>query len=550
MSAFINLPIIKVIREFLYSDRISSLRTIALLSLIAVFSMGGYLLTSALVYSLGYPLDDAWIHQTYARNLVRIGQWAFIPGTPSAGSTSPLYSLLLSVGYLSKLNPLFWTYLIGYFCLVVLSLSGLKIINRILDKPKGIGISTAIFLLLEWHLVWAAGSGMETLFYAVLILVVIYATIDTQPRWGWIGTIIGVAVWVRPDAITMIGPACFNLFFSASNWRDRFQALIRLGMGIIFLTLPYLFFNWYLGGRLWPNTFFAKQAEYSVLQNLPLWQRFTGQAGLMLVGPGSLLAPGVLIFFVSSMRTKNWVWTSWMIWLIGYLLLYAWRLPVTYQHGRYVIPAMPVFFIFGIAGLDKVFHQKPEVLWKNVILKAWIGSIGLVLIAFWIMGANTYANDVGVIETEMVAAAKWVALYTDPHALIAAHDIGALGYYGDRKLLDLAGLISPDVIPFIRDEDRLGEYLDKMGADFLVTFPGWYPYLIRDKYQCFTTHGQFSPKIGGENMAIYLWKTPGSNALVHNPDRNFDLNFQNCLSASDATMLYFLTRVRRVPGNG
>ncbi len=38
----------------------------------------------------GFPLDDAWIHQVYARNLALHGQWAFVLGQPSAGSTSPL----------------------------------------------------------------------------------------------------------------------------------------------------------------------------------------------------------------------------------------------------------------------------------------------------------------------------------------------------------------------------------------------------------------------------------------------------------------------------
>ena len=46
-----------------------------------------YLLISSNLTGIGYPLDDAWIHQTYARNLVVYGEWSFVPGQVSGGST-------------------------------------------------------------------------------------------------------------------------------------------------------------------------------------------------------------------------------------------------------------------------------------------------------------------------------------------------------------------------------------------------------------------------------------------------------------------------------
>jgi hypothetical protein len=121
-----------------------------------------------------------------------------------------------------------------------------------------------------------------------------------------------------------------------------------------------------------------------------------------------------------------------------------------------------------------------------------------------------YRRDVQVIETEMVATARWVRANTEPAALIAAHDIGALGYFGGRRLLDLAGLVSPEVIPFIRDEARLSAWLDEMGADYLVTFPAWYPALVLDPKaeQVFVTAAPYSPAAGGQNMAVYAWQAP------------------------------------------
>ena len=76
------------------------------MAVLAAISVAGYVAFSAAKYRIGFPLDDAWIHQTYARNLALRGEWAFIPGKPSAGSTSPLWSVLLAPGYRLGLSTL------------------------------------------------------------------------------------------------------------------------------------------------------------------------------------------------------------------------------------------------------------------------------------------------------------------------------------------------------------------------------------------------------------------------------------------------------------
>src|SRR5450759_3567603 len=85
-------------------------RVVWILAGITILSVGLYLAFSGIYYHIGFPLDDAWIHQTYARNLALRGEWSFIPGKVSGGSTAPLWSALLAIGFWLRLAPLVWTY--------------------------------------------------------------------------------------------------------------------------------------------------------------------------------------------------------------------------------------------------------------------------------------------------------------------------------------------------------------------------------------------------------------------------------------------------------
>lgn len=483
-------------------------RAVFLLAVLAALSLGGYLWASRVTFRLGFPLDDAWIHQTYARNLVERGEWAFVPGQPSAGSTAPLWSALLAVGQAFGWGPLGWAFVLGWAALLGLAVLGGVGLAAFEAGTARFGVWAGAFLALEWHLVWAAGSGMETLPYALLVTLVLVWLAAGWGRWFWLGAVIGLLGWVRPDGVTLLAPAGVGvLLFAAGQpgWGGRLRAGVALGLGFALFFVPYLGFNWMLAGEVWPNTFFAKQAEYAVLRERFFGARLLAELRLPLVGAGALLLPGVVWLGVQAWRARRWVVLAGMGWWLGYAGLYAWRLPVTYQHGRYLMPAMPVFFLWGLAGMWGWTRGWRVGVGPRVLARAWPLSVGVVLLVFWGLGARSYALDVAVIESEMVETARWVAENTEADALIAAHDIGALGYFGGREIVDLAGLVSPEVIAFIRDEARLAAYLDRRGAAYLVTLEGWYPSLEAAAEMVYRTEGEFSPALGGANMVVYQW---------------------------------------------
>jgi len=481
-------------------------RSALILALGAAFSVGVYLVASRMLFRFGFPLDDAWIHQAYARNLALRGEWAFLPGQLSGGSTAPLWAALLAIGYWLKAAPYGWTYFLGGLLLWGLAMAAEVSARKMISSYRSRFPWVGLFFIGEWHLVWAAGSGMETLLFALVVTTGLVLLTLEKRSYLTLGVLIGLSVWLRPDGITLLGPALVVLALEKGTLAKRLRRLSGLASGFGILFAFYLFFNLALAGSPWPNTFYAKQQEYAILQQASFWGRFLTEAGLPLIGAGALLLPGVLLHLWAAVRRRQYGILAGAAWFLGYLALYAWRLPATYQHGRYIMPAMPIFFIWGLIGFIDHRTAPLNFRWRRALDKVWQLSVALVWLGFWLIGAKSFAEDVAFIESEMVTMSRWVAENIPVDALVAAHDIGALGYFGHHDLVDLAGLVSPQVVPFLRDETRLAFYLDDQGVDYLITFPRWYPMLVQNAALVYSTHGQFAQALGGENMALYRWQ--------------------------------------------
>lgn len=481
------------------------LRKSLILLLAEILILGTFLITSQSTYRMGFPLDDAWIHQTYARNLAEAHQWAYLPGVISGGSTSPFWTFLLSIGFFLHLSPLLWTDLIGgilLFCLAALSES---LIEKILPDYHPKLPVLGLLVLAEWHLDWAALSGMETLLIALFVMLELHLLVQDKPKYFLFGLLAGGAVWIRPDGLSILIPGLTVIFFSRLNIKDKFHQILLIGLGFSALFLPYLGFNQVVAGTPWPNTFYAKQAEYADLLKTSIFTRFINEIVLPFIGVGCVLLTGGLITFCQAIKRKNWFNLGASLWVIAYLFVYAWRLPVTYQHGRYVIPTIPVIFLICFQGFWEINRIRRGAMSGRILSKAWSLLLPVTTLAFLILGGKAYATDVAIVESNMVDTAIWIRDNTNPNAVIAAHDIGAIGYFSNREILDLAGLINPAIIPFIQDEGRLKSYLDQQHVDYLVTFPDWYSLITQGKSVVFFAKDQFIKPTGQLPMCVYIW---------------------------------------------
>jgi hypothetical protein len=509
---------------------------------LALIGVTVYALTAQSMGGLGFPLDDSWIHQTYGRNLALTGQWAYVPGVPSAGSTSPFYTVLLAVGYALRVPFLLWTYGLGALALAGAGLIGARLAEQLFPAVRNVGLWTGLALVTAWHLLWAAASGMETMLFSTLTLLLIYLSWQGLPQLltsppaplsagregepagedsplhsggerpgvrqgevkrGFLFGLVGaVLIATRPEGVLLVGLLGLLMLIdhlSRAFWLWCAGAFVGGAVGIA----PYLLLNLTLNGTILPNTFSAKQAENAALLAQPfvvnLWamlQPLTA-GGQLLLFPGAILALSVLVRRIRQDR-RAVLYLGPLLWAAALILLYTLRLPAYYQHGRYVIPALAPFISVGVGG-TLLLASKRRTPFSRVLTRSLLIVALAVFAIFWVMGANIFGRDVQMIQSEMVAASRWLAEHVPPDQLLAVHDIGAVGYFAPRPMLDLAGLVSPEVIPIIRDADALMALMQARGVRYLMVLPSQLPTLPDDPRlcECFNANGP----MGG--MAIY-----------------------------------------------
>lgn len=441
----------------------------------------------------GFPLDDSWIHQTYARNLALNGEWAFLAGVPSAASTSPLYTVLLAIGHGLRIDIFLWTHTLGAVTLAFTAVVGARMGDHIPSGWRYTGWLCGLAVLGTWHLVWAAASGMETLLFSALGLVMMALAwrelaAPATPRaalWrgAMFGTVSALAVSTRPEAILLAGLLGLGVLAVHADARGEVLAwVVGAGAGFALFIAPYLLLNLELAGGLLPNTSAAKQSEYApVLAQISFPALFLRFLGAIIVGGQALLLPG-LAFYVWRMvqigkRKRLALYLTPLVWAAALIALYALRLPMYSQHGRYVIPTLPAMAVLGAVGTVMVVRAARYRRWTRLgsLVLAASTIVTFALFAL-IIGPATLKNDLAVINGLMVAPAEWLRDQLPPEAgLLAAHDIGAVGYFAPRPLIDTAGLVTPEIIPIITDAEAVWAFLEARGAAYLLAMPDLIP---------------------------------------------------------------------------
>lgn len=460
----------------------------------------------------GLPLDDGWIHARFAQNLAQGYGFSFNPGEPTSTTTGPLWTLLLALGYRITGEHLFTGIAINFLlsillCIVVYHLA------LALRPGKGLALAAALVVACTVPLPWWTLSGMEPPLYAVLALLGILLHINLWRAPGlralWPTAVFALAGVARPEMLLLFPLAMLDrLVMSLRGKRQRALArwareiLVHLPLFVL-LVAPMFVYNRCTTGYLLPTSFYSKLQRVGI--------------------PGALVDPSVMwsqALIVGPLRELWHVWVTWarnnflliapffvgLGWFVRRagrqgdsrsssllipMLVFAqpllWALvagyrPPEYQSQRYLADLNPLFILLGMIGGSWITDRLPNP-GRTPVRVALFALVVMVSLLRQPSGAEVYAKNVRDTTAMQVTIGRWVRDHAPPGSLLAVNDIGAIGFIADRPVLDLQGLVTPEILPR-RDMARrvdgtaprlVFEFIADHEPDYLIIFPEWYP---------------------------------------------------------------------------
>jgi hypothetical protein len=459
-----------------------------------------YYLQTELAYTdgrLGAPLDDAWIHFQFARNLSQGHGFSYNPGEPQPGSTAPLWTVLLAgVGLFTQdfLRPAI--VLSALFLLLTVCLSyGFTIW---LTGSRWAGFLAGLGVGLAGRLLWAGLAGMETTAFAALSVAAVwgYSVKGLRPSTA---LLFALASQIRPEGHALFALALLEWVIVNGKWlmanrrsaaRQLFGVLLVYGV----IALPYTLFSLSITGNPLPNTFYAKVGDEQFFSlrtfRKTLWLHWSDNPVALILA--------ILGLFPTWKRSRLTA-----LWLVGLPLLTAVLVDQVWHHGRYTMPLIPFQMVVAAVGAHWLVKRAGEQGRKRAgeqgsrgekeksLLRA---SAPLLLCFLLVLGAGwqfrhwatMLAQNVNEILEIDVALGEWLAANTPPDALIAVDDIGAIGFLSGRQLVDINGLVSPEMWPALRQpiglarDIRLTRLLSASQPDYVVAFPLWHESLVQN----------------------------------------------------------------------
>jgi arabinofuranosyltransferase len=417
-----------------------------------------------------YTLDDALIYYRYIGNALSGQGLVYNPGEYVNGLTSPLYTYFsLACAFVIRDVPL------SQMLLSAVLLCGAAV-TVLFIRPLGTRITAGA-------LAGALGVASMRYFYSVvgletpllLLLMALALALFVRGRTG---------AWMIVSALLLLtrGETVFLVLLLAGTHlvlRRPFPGW-RLWVVPVLLLVAHYAFNLVYFGHPLPATLMAKiQQGESGLWETGRWGKHLiflsvgyhfdryFASNLMLLG-----APLLLALCGIAAGRRDTLTRVIAIFLVLYTAFYV-TLSIPNYHWYY---APYYFFTYILAGwgIDALLTHARRMPGRMVVHVVKAGTLALVagmLVGqtVWSIRALPQAGGYGSY-TEI---GLWIKEHTPPEAKVAAAEIGHIGWFSERYIIDILGLVSPPNADLI-GQRRFDAWLEHYTPDYmLVHDPLW-----------------------------------------------------------------------------
>ncbi len=471
------------------------------------------------------PTDDGYLMLTIARNLAIGKGFTVSDGTTLTNGTQPLATLLYAVVFAvvgghrrAGVAIVLVLQLIAACCAAIaLRQLGRKVLHARDDGKTIADLSAAVWFaspVTVRHTVNFLETGMYGL-VVILAGLALFPILSSSaertgyPRYVSLGVLLGVAFWVRNDAIFLVLATCLTVLFNAfpRGWmraQGWFGAIVT-GITSIVVAAPWLYFNYSRFGHIVPvsgraETLEAAQSIFvlpSVLVSYLLMISPIPRA----VEDKPVVIAASLLLLVGAAMVLGQVWRAareeerrWMAWAGLYaaflILFYGLFFGVPTFLSRFLFPISPFFaLVWGVA-VCKAWRSARQ---RGFRKMAQLAAAALCAAAIGVH-LRSYRNLRGHLQLQML---RWVNRHVPEPTWIGALQSGALGFFHDRTI-NFDGKVNPAAYQ-ARLNDRIGDYLVASPIEYLVDWVG-----ILDYYRLPNVRENFEIIVDDldENLAV------------------------------------------------
>jgi hypothetical protein len=454
------------------------------------------------------PLDDVYIHFDFARSLGQGHPFEWIPGQGySSGETSPLYAVLLSVGWLCGFRGRLlgiWAALLAIASVASLLLSIRRLVRPCPNSPWLAWILALVPLSIG-IVDWALFSGMEVAVFAAALgrALEALARVRNSPHSRRGGPPTEALQWrlgawgaalclLRPEAGVIVAVLAIVAARGAGR-RSGFAALFRASIPGVLATAAVLGSNLLATGDarsagaqlklLSSNPYLSDEERARVfVENLvTLWVKVV--RGELSVLPGLVLVLPLLAIVAIARREHRVVASAALVSAIAWILLVSWNGNAPHHNFRYYAPALVLVGIsasLGLATIARARARRHRA--TGPALATVLGAATIALLASRVPAQVRHfrSSSANIRDQHIEVGARIARLPEDARVLLG--DAGAIPYVSKRAAIDALGLGGYRGVPFARaavhGEAATVELIERLDPALRPThfalYPNWF----------------------------------------------------------------------------